>query len=123
MPSSLQFTDIVFSRPFGKRLRNERKAWAAVGRRAAPSGCLSGVHLFRVDGRSVATHVGPGQLHDLGIGDDPVQDGFRDHGIVQGLVPILGIELAGDCGRASAFTRGEDVEQLGRGLARDRRSS
>lgn len=65
-------------------------------------------------------HVRTRELHDLRAGHEPVQDRFSDHRVVQRLVPVLGIELARYCGRALTLARGKNVEQLGRGLARDR---
>ncbi len=44
--------------------------------------------------------------------DETVQDGIRDRGIAQGVMPLLDRELAGDDGRAKAMTIFEDLEEV-----------
>ena len=69
---------------------------------------------------AVSAHVGAVELDEFCGGDDAVEDGFGDDGVVEGSVPVFGVELAGhDCGSA-AFSGGEDVEQLSGGFAGDR---
>ena len=69
---------------------------------------------------AVSAHVGSVELDEFCGGDDAVEDGFGDDGVVQGSVPVFGVELAGDDGGSAAFSGGEDVEQLGGGVTGDR---
>ena len=68
----------------------------------------------------VAAHVGSVELDEFGGGDDAVEDGFGDDGVVQGSVPVFGVELAGHDGGSAAFSGGEDVQQFGGGVTGDR---
>lgn len=64
----------------------------------------------------MASHVGAVELDEFAGGDDAVEDRFSDDCVVQGLVPVLGVELGGDQCGSSAFSGGEDVEQFAGGL-------
>ena len=52
---------------------------------------------------AVSAHVGSVELDEFCGGDDAVEDGFGDDGVVQGSVPVFGVELAGDDGGSAAF--------------------
>ena len=73
-----------------------------------------------LSGVGVAAHVRSVELDEFAGRDDAVEDGFGDDGVVQGFVPVLGVELGSHDGGAAVFPPGEDVQQFAGRVGGDR---
>ena len=62
----------------------------------------------------LSAHVRTIELHDLANGDQPAEDGLGDDCVVEGLVPVLGVELRSHDRCSSSFSAGEDVQDFAR---------
>lgn len=67
-----------------------------------------------------SAHIRSIELHDLADRDQPAEDGLGDDCVVEGLVPVFGVELRGHDRCSPSFSAGEDVQDLRRRVHCDR---